>query len=302
MWDLKEYRFASSAAEAVALMRKGPGKGAYIAGGTDIYLDLPDCDFVVDINHAGLGDIARTPAGDLFLGAATSLQNIVTNDLVASFGYGAISNVANHCGNRPVRSTATIGGNLCNGLPSADMAPVLLALDAMCYIIDEDCQESLPLSEFFLGPRKTVLDGRLLVGLAMPAEASTWHCLTHKVTRSAEDISLVQVAVALGIEDGVVVQARIALGAVSPIPMRASLAEAMITGMEIAKIDNDVLVDVGVIASGECDPIDDHRATAEYRRELVSVWTKRLVAKALSWENNDTDGSDPASGNEGGAA
>ena len=74
MWNLKEYRFATNPAEAVALMRQGPGKGAYIAGGTDMLLDRPACDFVVDVNHAGIGDIARTPGGDLFLGAAATLQ------------------------------------------------------------------------------------------------------------------------------------------------------------------------------------------------------------------------------------
>ncbi len=302
MWDLKEYRFASSAADAIAQIRKGPGKGAFIAGGTDMHLDHIDYDFVVDINHAGLSDIARTPAGDLFLGAATTLQNLATNNLVLGFGYGAISGVACNCCNQIARSTATVGGNLCNGLPWVDMAPVLLALEAMCYIIDEESQESLPLSEFFLEPGKTVLDGRLLVGLALPAEASKWHCLTHKMTRSTDDLALAQVAVALGIEEGVVRQVRIALGAVAPTPMRAVLAEDMITGMKVTEIDNDVLVDVGVVASSECNPVDDHRASAEYRRKMVKVWTKRLVAKSLSWNDNDTDGMEPTSGNEGGAA
>jgi len=282
MWNLQDYRFAANPAEAVALMRKGPGKGAYIAGGTDMLLEHPNCDFVVDINRAGIGDVAVTPGGDLFLGAAATLQNLEDNDFVTGFAGGAVSIAASHCGNRPVRTTATVGGNLCNALPSADMAPVLLALDATCYIADEDSTESLPLTDFFVGPRMTVLEDRLLVGVALPAECAGWRCLAHKLTRTAEDISLVQVAVALGVEDGRIQEARIALGAVAPVPMRAILAETMLIGQEIAAVTPDVLGDVAAIAAGECEPRDDHRASAEYRRHLVGVLTRRLVEGILS--------------------
>jgi carbon-monoxide dehydrogenase medium subunit len=282
MWNLKEYRVASSPAEAVALMRKGPGKGAYISGGTDMLLDHPACDFVVDVNNAGIGDIARTPAGDLFLGAAATLQNLADNDFVREFAEGALGHAASHCGNRPVRSTATIGGNICNALPSADMAPVLLALDATCYIADEDCQESLPLTDFFVSPRQTVLEDRLLVGVALPSECAAWRCASHKLTRSAEDISLVQVAVAVGVSDNTIQEARIALGAVAPVPLRAVLAETMLAGLKTNEVTLDVLNDVANIAGGECEPLDDHRASAEYRREMVKVLVRRLVARVLA--------------------
>jgi carbon-monoxide dehydrogenase medium subunit len=201
---------------------------------------------------------------------------------VTGFASGAISFVAAHCGNRPVRTTATVGGNLCNGLPSADMAPVLLALDATCYIIDTDSQESLPLTDFFVGPRLTVLEDRLLVGVALPGECAGWRCASHKLTRSAEDISLVQVTVALGIDGDRVQEARIALGAVAPVPMRATLAESMLTGQKIKDITPEVMRDAAHLAASESHPLDDHRASAEYRREMVKVMTRRLVARLLS--------------------
>jgi len=288
MWNLKEYRIASSPAEAVVLMRKGPGKGAYIAGGTDMLLEHPACDFVVDVNNAGIGDIARTPGGDLFLGAAATLQGLVDNSFVSEFAGGAISNSASQCGNRPVRSTATMGGNLCNALPSADMAPILLALDATCYIADEDCQESLPLTDFFVGPRLTVLEDRLLVGVALPGECAGWRCASHKLTRTAEDISLVQVAVSLGVTKGRIQEARIALGAVSPVPMRAVLAETMLAGQEIKSVTPDAVLDVAAIAAGECDPLDDHRASADYRRDMVNVLTRRLITRILTNNEGET--------------
>jgi carbon-monoxide dehydrogenase medium subunit len=290
MWNLQEYRFASNPAEAVALMRKGPGKGAYIAGGTDMLLENPTCDFVVDINHAGIGDIARTPGGDLFLGAAATLQHIADNDFVTGFAGGAASLAASQCGNRTIRTTATVGGNLCNALPSADMAPVLLALDATCYIADEDCRESLPLTDFFVGPRVTVLKDRLLVGVALPGECAGWRCALHKLTRTDEDISLVQVAIALGLDGGRIQEARIALGSVAPVPMRATLAETMLMGQEIAAVTSDVIRDVATIAAGECDPLDDHRASAEYRRDMVNVLTRRLIPRILTGGGEGREG------------
>lgn len=281
MWELKEYRIAGNPAEAVEMLQGGPGKGLFIAGGTDLLLNRPDCDFVVDISRAGLDGIARTPGGDLFIGAAASLEKVARDPLVAGFAGGALGKVAGLCGNRPVRSTATLGGNLCNALPSADMAPVLLALDADCFIMGDQEQESLPLAEFFVAPRRTVLEGRLLVGLALPADAADRICLARKLTRSAEDIALIQVAVALGLKDGVVQSARVALGAVAPVPLRSTLAEAMLTDLPLAEVTAEVIADAAEIAAGEAEPISDHRASAEYRRDMVRVFTRRLLTEAV---------------------
>lgn len=281
MWELKEYLVAGNPAEAVEMMAAGQGKGMYIAGGTDLYLGKPDCDFVVDISRAQLTDIARTPDGDLFIGAAATLERLVADPLVQGYAGGAISRMAALCANRPVRSTATLGGNLCNALPSADMAPVLLALDATCFAMGPDEQESLALGHFFVAPRVTVLDGRLLVGLALPAEAAGWRCACRKLTRSAEDISLVQVALSLGVKDDIVTDARIALGAVGPVPMRSNLAENILMGQKVADLSEEAIRDAAEIAAGEAEPITDHRASAEYRRDMVRVLTRRLLNEVL---------------------
>jgi carbon-monoxide dehydrogenase medium subunit len=167
---------------------------------------------------------------------------------------------------------------------------VLLALDATCYIADQDCQESLPLTDFFVGPRLTVLEDRLLVGLALPGECAGWRCASHKLTRSAEDISLVQVTVALGVDQGKIQESRIALGAVAPVPLRATLAEAMLTGLEIKEVSAAVARDAANLAAGESEPIDDHRASAEYRRDMVKVLTRRLLTGLLAETGTDGRG------------
>ena len=293
MWEIKDYRYATSPIEAVTMLRQGPGKGMYIAGGTDMLLFPPACDFVVDINGAGLGGIAMTPGGDLFLGGTATLHAVATDPLVGRFARGAVSRAAAHCGNRPVRSTATLGGNLCNALPSADMAPVLLALDGTCFMTDTDCQESLPLADFFTGPRRTVLGDRLLVGVALPAEAGSRVCLSRKLMRTAEDISLVQVAVALSAVSGRFDAVGIALGAVAPVPLRASLAEAFLQDIELQAVTEDVLREAAEIAAGECEPISDHRASAEYRRDMVRVLTRRLLSEAVDQLPGRPEGGTP---------
>jgi len=282
MQGVKEYLFAESAQEAVALMRQRTGKGAYIAGGTDMYLSPVHCDYVIDVNRAGLGEIARTPDGDVLIGSAATLHNVATNPLITEFAGGTLAHAAAHCSNRPIRSTATIGGNLCHALPSADMAPVLLVLDATCLIVDEDSQESIPLSDFFLGPRQTVLDDRLLVSLALPADSRQRFCANYKLTRSAEDISLVQVAAALEIEDGKISVARLALGAVAPIPLRARLAEAALAGQKLTDLNEEALAAVAAVAAGESSPLDDHRASEEYRRAMVEVFMRRILLQVVA--------------------
>ncbi len=286
MWKLQDYRYAGSATEAVAMLRAGPGTGLYIAGGTDLMLFPPaDCDFVVDVNNAGLSDIVRTGDGDLFIGAAAPLEDIVGSPLVTSYAGGAIAEAAAKCGNRPVRTVATIGGNLCSALPSADLAPVLLALEAKVHIADQQDQQKLALADFFQGPRQTVLGDRLLVGISLRADYSDLVVAQHKLTRCAEDIGLVLVAVAIRFDDGKVDVARIALGAVAPTPMRAPAAEALLIGFDPSSQAPEQIeslkTQVAAAAAGATQPIDDHRASAEYRRAMVEVLVHRLLNQLL---------------------
>ncbi len=303
MRDLKEFRTATSPAEAVAMLKAGPGIGCYIAGGTDFCLGLKDCDYVVDITKAGMAGITGSDEGDVLIGAATPLQDCFNSGVLNSFAGGEISRVAGQCGDRPIRTAATIGGNLCTARPSADMAPVLLALDAVCIIVDEDSQESLPLADFFISPLQTVLDKRLLAGLVLPKETAGWHCQSYKLTGSAEDIALVQVAVALAIKDRTITQARIALGAVAPVPLRSNLAENLLMDLKLDEITPELVESMALTAADQCDPLDDHLASAEYRLDMVRVLTRRLICRVLAEEGlQSCADEDHSGGDEGGVA
>ncbi len=296
MWNVRDYRYAGSAAEAVALLRRGPGRGRYIAGGTDLLQEMPpDCDFLVDLRGAGLAGVRRGPAGeaapgDLVIGAATPLQQLARDPLVAAFAGGALRDAALRCGSRPVRTVATIGGNLCHGLPSADMAPVLLALDAEARIEGgpDQGRERIPLARFFLGPRRTVLGDRLLTALVLPAARAGWRVAARKWSRTAEDISLAHVAVAVdaaaGAAGAAVGEARVVLGAVAPVPLRVETAEAVLVGLGGATDPaglRERLAEAGRLAAAAASPVADHRAGADYRRAMVAILVRRLAAELL---------------------
>ncbi len=303
MRDLKEYRIANSPAEAVAMLKAGPGKGCFVAGGTDLRIADCRCDYLVDITQAGLTGIDSSEQGDVFIGSTTSLQDCLCNGVLEEFAGGVISKVAGQCGDLSVRNKATLGGNLCNALPSADMAPVLLALDAVCIILDEESQEMVPLAEFFEAPRRTVLKNRLLAGVVLQGEVAHWRCRFYRLTRSAVDVPLVQVAVALEVTEGVIAQARVALGAVAPVPMRSQLAEAFLVDQKLAEITPEMVEDVALLAASECDPVDDDLASAEYRTDMVRVLTRRMICQVLAKEGViDCSEAEHTDGNDGGAA
>lgn len=296
MRDIKEHRIATSPTEAVAMLRAGPGKGCYIAGGTDLVLGGGGCDFLVDINQAGLTGLDRTDQGDVIIGATTPLQLIRTHEVTQVFAGGELARLAGQWANRPERGQTTIGGNLCHAQPTADLAPVLLVLDAICFIVDEDSQESLPLTDFFLEPGRTILEDRLLAGLVLPGEAASRRC--HALKINGDEGALVQVAVGLDVAEGVITTARIALGAVAPTPLRCPLAEEQLAGQKVQDITQDLVDDVAVIAAGESDPSEDHRASAEYRQRKARELTRRLLCRALG----ESGGPDCDDGEEGGAA
>jgi CO/xanthine dehydrogenase FAD-binding subunit len=281
-WKIGDYLYASSAREAMALLRGGNGRGLLVAGGTDLLQSRPACDFIVDISGAGLDEIIRTPEGGLRLGAGATLQSIATADPVLDYAGGAIAAAAQRCGNRPVRSVATLGGNLCSALPSADMAPVLLALEAEVRCSDGEQEESLPLRAFFTGPRRTVLGERILLSVDLPARHARAVTTSRKLARTAEDISLVHVAVSLTLEGRLLRAARIGLGAVAPLPLRAEQAEAHLAGMSLDEREGPRrLGEAAGLAAQQASPISDHRGSGEYRRAMVAVLCRRLLSELL---------------------
>ena len=262
-----------SVREAVRLLHSGPGR--VLAGGTDLAL-LRDRSvrFLVDVQHLGLDYIRRDGKG-CDIGAACTMSALEHSPFVRGLAGGILSRAAATCGSIQIRNLATIGGNLANGSPAADTATPLLAMDASVVVQTTSGRRRMTLREFFALPQKRRIHGGLLVQIFIPRNKDRAGWSFQKFGRTETDIAVVNVAAGLGIaRDGKCAWARIALGAVAPAPMRADQAEALLTGQTITAELIDRAADS---VAREVQPITDQRASAEYRRQISQVLTRRAL-------------------------
>jgi CO/xanthine dehydrogenase FAD-binding subunit len=179
-----------------------------------------------------------------------------------------------------IRNVATLGGNICNASPAGDMIIPLLLLDAEVELVswaDDELQtRRMLLCDFFVGPGQTMLQPQeLLAAVLFPIPRSGFVAHFRKFgTRPAMDISVVSVGVGGVHANGSLHKARVALGAVAPIPLRGRQTEAIIEGKPL---DESRITEAAEQAAAEISPIDDVRASAWYRRQLVRVLTKRVL-------------------------
>jgi len=276
-----QYHEPKTVKEACRLLSKYNKEASILAGGTDLVIKMKNSAIrpkhVVNIKMIeGLNLIAEDKDG-YRLGTATTLVQIIKHSGLHK-RLSILSNSARSIGSNQVRNVATIGGNICNGAPSADMVPGLLVLDARVRICGVQSDRIMPLEDFFTGPGMVSLQqGELLTELIVPfpAEASRQIYLKHG-PRRAMDCAMVGVAVLLELEpsSGLCQKARIALGAVAPTPIRAKRTEQLITGKKVNEISPDLVAET---VCREVDPITDVRATADYRSEMVSILTLRAI-------------------------
>jgi len=269
----------STVPEALRLLAKGAGRGRFVAGGTDVVVQADrSIRFLVDVTRLGLDYIHQRRNGWL-IGAATTMAGLENSPAMLEFANGILARAASTCGSVQNRNMATVGGNLANASPAADLAAPLLALDAEVVVGDSRGRRKIPLADFFSGPRRTTLGKALLVEIMVPTPPRGGHVewSFQKLGRTESDISLVNVAAGLQVDlRGCCKWARIALGAVGPTPLRARTAEGRLVGQ---RLERDLLERVCDAAAREARPITDLRASAEYRREMSRVLTRRALAE-----------------------
>jgi carbon-monoxide dehydrogenase medium subunit len=267
-----------------ALAERGPD-ARVVAGGTDLLPQLKNgmlrTGCVVDLSGVSqLRRLARGNGSGLRIGAAVTARTL-ERDPGVSARYPAIAESGALVGSVQIRNLATLGGNLCNAAPSADMAPPLLALDAEAVIAGPTGPRRVPFASFFLGVRRTVLaPGELLVEIAVPDPGphSGGNYLRHTPRREL-DIAVVGVASQLTLSKGVCAKARIALAAVAPTPVRAEAAERLLEGHPVTP---DLIERAARVAVEAARPISDQRGSADFRRHLVQVLTRRTLTTALA--------------------
>ncbi|MEW6348270.1 MAG: FAD binding domain-containing protein [Thermodesulfobacteriota bacterium] len=273
-----QYLKPTSVREAQELLSHFGEKAKIIAGGTDLMVQwkkkLISPEAMISVRNVPELNFVRVDQG-LAIGSATTHRSLETNPEVRRL-FPVITDAVDNLGSVQVRNSATIGGNICNAAPSADTAPPLLVLDAVVSIAGKEGTTSVPISEFFGGPSRTVLKpGQLVTDFAIPAPApNTGMAYWKHSRRKAMDLPMLGVAVLLSLEDDLRTcrKARIALGVSAPVPMRAKQAEAFLEGKSI---DESVLTEAGKIAVQEAKPRTTIRASEWYRRELIPVLVKR---------------------------
>jgi carbon-monoxide dehydrogenase medium subunit len=266
-----------------ALAQGGP-ESRLLAGGTDLLPQLKNGLLkpgrVIDLSGvARLRAIEQGNGQGLRIGCAVTARTLELDRAVRT-SYLSLAESGALVGSVQVRNLATLGGNICNAAPSADMAPPLLALDAEAVIVGPKGERRVPIATFFTGVRRTVLaPDELLTELVVPdpGPQSGGHYLRHTPRREL-DIAVVGVASQLTLANGVCTKARIALAAVAPVPLHATAAEQSLEGQAVTPERIARAADLAVEAAR---PISDQRGSAEFRRHLVRVLTRRTLTAAF---------------------
>lgn len=286
-----EYHRPARLDEALAILAQHQGQAAVLAGGTDLLVGMKHKllkpAHVVGLEALeGFGQI-QEQEGLLLLGPMLTAAALASEPRVRARAT-ALALGAGVLGSPQVRNRATVGGNVCNARPAADMCVPLLALGATAWLQSQAGAREVPLSEFFLGPGRTVrAAGELLRGLKVPAGGPGVGSGYQKLgLRQALEIALVNVAAYVALEDDgkTVKTARVALGAVAPTPILSPGAEAALTGQVISE---ELIRQAARAAAADARPIDDHRGSADFRRQEVNVLTRRALEQA--WQSARRD-------------
>jgi CO/xanthine dehydrogenase FAD-binding subunit len=276
-----QYVAAKTVDEAVSFLAEHKETARPIAGGTDLIPQLrrreaPAPAYVVDLKGiSGLAGISYDEATGLRIGCLATIAGIAESRVVGDH-FPILRQAALAMASPQVRNRGTFAGNICNAVPSADSVPALLTLDASVRLKNLAGERVVPLEQFFTGPRKTVIEpGEMLLEIIVPKPAAGSRGVYLKLSpRHAMDLAVVGVAVTGRWEKEICTDVRIALGAVAPTPVRAPVAEAMLRGQ---KVTPELIDRAAKNAITQCSPIDDHRASQEYRCDMVYVMTKRAL-------------------------
>lgn len=281
------YHQPSSLKDALAIL-SGSGNAALMAGGTDLLVEMKKglrrhSDLVSLVRIPELRDI-RTDEHNIYVGSGVTHNTIIANDSIGEI-LPVLVEAVSKIGSEQVRNIGTIGGNLCTAASCCDTAPVLLSLDASVEIMNHEGVRTIPLKDFFVFNKKTVLvKGDILTKIIIPRPAAGTGAAYEKFgLREAGAIAVVSVAVFIELKEHVVANASVVIGAVAPTPRISGNASAALLGKDISELlDNPVLIEAaGNAAVTDSIPIDDIRGGAQYRRDVLKVLTVRAAKTAI---------------------
>jgi CO/xanthine dehydrogenase FAD-binding subunit len=270
--------------EAILFLESHIGEAKPMAGGTDLIPNLKRRElisptYVVDLKELSeLKEITCDMQQGIQIGALATIRDIGRHPTIGKL-YPSLAQAASCMASPQVRNRGTFVGNICSAVPSADSAPPLLSLNANVSLRGSKGERIIPLDRFFVAPGETVLrPDEIVTALILPgpADRSVYLKLS---PRHSMDMAIVGVAAAANLAPGGLCDIRIALGAVAPTPIRAVKAEAILQDQPVSQT---LIEEAAHAASIECQPIDDYRASAAYRRDMVYVLTRRALNQVLA--------------------
>jgi carbon-monoxide dehydrogenase medium subunit len=275
--------------DACEILARYGSKAKVLAGGTDVLpkmkQELLAPEALVSLRGiSGMSDIEYFPGRGVVIGAR-STPNEIVNATVLNESFMSVSEAAHSMANNQIRNMGSIGGNIVNAVPSADLPPILIALGATVVLVGTEGSRTMALEDFIVGPSRTVIaPDEILEAVVIPDQSTTGSAYLKFGLRASGALAVVGVAAAVTMEAGIAEEIRIVLGAVAPIPMRAKKAEAKLRGK---KVTEKLIAEAAQSAASECKPISDIRASEEYRREMVRVFTRRALLKAMYLEQTE---------------
>jgi carbon-monoxide dehydrogenase medium subunit len=275
-----EYVESKTVADAVAALERGDEDARLIAGGTALVPLMKHSvlrpSLLVSIARVkGLADIAPAASGGLRIGGVATHWAVSHATLVQERS-PLLAYACARVASPTVRSMGTLGGNLCYGESASDPSPALLALRASVRLHGPDGARTVPITEFFTGFYETALrDAEVLISIDVPATPAggRWRYLKW-TPRAQEDKALVGLAALLVLDGRRCRVARLAVGGVAASPVVLARAEQALEGQEL---DHATIARAADAAAGEVEPMDDLQGSAEYRRDMLRVWVRRVV-------------------------
>lgn len=279
-----EYLAPLTLADAFAAAAEAPEASRMLAGGTDLFLALEHGERptrrVIDLKRIpGLNRIEDTAEGGLRLGALVPMAELAAPGILPA-AYGALAAGAAVVGGPAIRNRATLGGNLCSASPAADTGPPLLALGARVEVAGPGATRTLPLADWWRAPGESALaPGEILTAVLLPAPPARSGSAFERLTRAAMDIALVNAAARVELDGGGrIASLAVALGAVAPVVLAVPGTETLHGRVW----DGDAARELAALAQAAASPIDDLRASADYRREMAGVMASRAAERACA--------------------
>jgi carbon-monoxide dehydrogenase medium subunit len=277
-----DYYQPRSLDEAFRLKKSIP-KSLYVSGGTDLIVRIKNKELHPRalISLRSIPNLCAIENGKCTrIGAMTTIGGLIQNSVLCE-KYPVLIEAARELGSVQIRNMATIGGNLCNGSPAADMAPPLLVLEAKVRLQNGQKYRETPLEKFFISPGRTCLaPDELMTHILLEPPERDMQGVFMKKGRMKKDLATASVAVLLKTEGKRCITARIAAGSVAPVPQRLLKVESL---LERAALSQELLTDAQKLASKSVSPITDIRSTKKYRCHLVGVLVKRALEKLAGW-------------------